>query len=316
VKDIDEGSMDDKKLYVVETKCPKGHLNLYRNLIKRYQNLGFEVVLVSNKRYISELKDVCDKYQIVSIEDSYRNKITYRINQIKALYRSLKTLPSGSKVLLLSYDTIAFSAVSFLFDLKITVLEHNNIDYLDKSIVKRIAYRIINRKVEHACFEKYICDYISSKYKKKSTVIQHPLCWEIGIRVKNKPFNKEYIFIPSAEVCLGFVKKLIFAAEKLNISIVTKYHKDLVPSPNLIMEKYFENYSEIFNSALAIGVGVDYKYRVSGVFYEGVAAQKRIIMKDCLYSNKMKAKYKDIVNIISSANEAVFEIEKLLKVRK
>lgn len=286
---------DFESLIFVETKCPMGHIQLYRQQIKEaIQNI--KIILITTQEYAENFIDLDIAIHVIQ-RSHFKNTgaFIYRLQQLEMLFfvhKALKELPD-SKVIFLSYDTIAFSIMSYILSQRnIYIVDHNNIDQNKNSFVKRMFFRAIHQKATHLCFENYICDFLQTSYGIKAVKISHP---ERKISISSVGSNAEcpagpYVFCPSSECEPNFLQSLLVFCKREQLLLVTKPHPHLPTDPMVIVQEYFTNYDALFLKATFIAIGADFQYRVSGVCYEALANDKDIIFHDCLFSRAIAKK--------------------------
>ncbi|HAS8547369.1 TPA: hypothetical protein I7775_20395 [Vibrio vulnificus] len=279
----------------IEPKCCSGHVEVYKELIRTKLSSG-TVLFVSTSAYLNNFDDLeVDKHVINTIDTS--NKILYRLQQIIFLFKLALFLRNISykECIFLSYENISFFPFSYTNN-RIFVLEHNNIDQLLSSKLKSLFYRFTSNEVEHIVFEDYIGEYINSKYNKKYSVLEHPK--RLIVSLEPDEIDRDYVFCPSGDASYDFLIKLSRYCKHNNFLLITKDKYDLSQECNVIQKKFFSNYDTIFKNAKYIAIGVDFSYRVSGVFYEAIANGKRVILNDCIFSSHVTRKYNKNIEIV------------------
>nr|WP_321278096.1 hypothetical protein [uncultured Vibrio sp.] len=277
---------------LVEPKMCKGHINFYKDYITRLIDNDKTILFISTEDYCDEFMDV-EGLSIKSVPFKIWScgVLSYRFFQIKFLIYLLVYIKglSYGKLIFLSYETISLSLYSRVFRGNFSIIEHNNIDDMNRSKVKKLFYKFIGHHVEHLVFEDYIGSYLVKELNKKVGLICHPLRRVDPSSVS--PFERPYIFCPSIDSSEKFLVALANFCKKNDLLLVCKNKFDLSRFNNVIQSGFFNNYEQMLYHANYIAVGVDFEYRISGVFYECVANNKKIIMNNCLFSNMMKEKY-------------------------
>lgn len=290
--------MKDKVL-LVEPKCPSGHINLYRAQIRKYCE-QFDVTLATTPEFFDFFSDLPISYaEIPESQCAWTGKIGYRINQllrITPLLRHWRTR-GFSKCIFLSYDTVSLAAISPFVDMSdVYLFVHNNIDEMQKSRLKRASFRMISKSATFYVFEEYIGAHLRRQYGVNTAVVQHERrkmrrSYPLTIPLVN---GHPFVFCPSADCDRQFLLRLIRYCEANGLFLVAKSQSDLPPCPSVITQKYFDNYEDLFLESDFIAVGVDYKYRVSGVFYEALGNDKKIIANDCLFMRAVMEQMNEI----------------------
>lgn len=282
---------------LVEPKCSPGHIMLYKELINGFFH-GSKILFISTSEYNCHFKGI--NVDFISINcKTYKNKISYRFNQFLFIGRLISIIKkvSYNKCFFLSYENISISLFSYFIN-ELHLFEHNNIDQVTSSKLKSLFYSITSIKTIHVTFEDYIGEYIRDTYGKNYMVVDHPhrkiSCICSGV----SPFNCNYVFCPSSDVSYEFLVKLANYCNEFSLLLVVKKPFDLEKYCDVYHSPYFDDYDEVFMGAKYIAVGVSFSYRVSGVFYEAIANEKKVIMNECLFSNVMKAKYSHAIEVI------------------
>lgn len=285
-----------ERLTLIETKCPIGHISLYRKIINKYSE-SYKVRLITFDDYYEALNVDYENFSLGKKSEKYNGPLLYRLSQARLIKKSLEK--SIGKIVFLSYDTVAFflnrTSIS-KYEHEILVLEHNNIDQLKGSIIKRMCYRGINSKVVHMCFESYISKHIKNFYGKTTVVFPHPITRATSFDNKESLAS---VFAPSSDSDFHFLSEIAEVCVNNKIYFYSKANDLFNNSEYVRTEKYFSNYHEIFSHSLIILISVDYEYRVSGVFYEALSYGKKVLFKDCLFAREMKKIYPDTVYISS-----------------
>lgn len=279
---------------LVETKCPSGHVFLYREILNSLMVKKHKILLVTSKEFYEKIgitQGIC--YLDMGFVNKSSSKVGYRVIQayrLLSVYLYLKKI-DYKRLVFLSYETISFALASRLFQ-KSFAISHNNIDEINTSKIKKIFFKFISKDCVHLVFETYIKNFIKKDFNKRAIKINHP---QRKIQVSNRR-NKVlgmYIFCPSSDCCVDFLFRLLKFCETKGILLITKDKHNLPKSQWLHQEAYFKDYDNLFIGAHKIAVGVNFEYRVSGVFYEAIANQKAVIMNDSVYAREMISLYKN-----------------------
>ncbi|MGF1689542.1 hypothetical protein L4C36_23285, partial [Photobacterium japonica] len=225
------------------------------------------------------------------------NKVFYRFQQMLFLLNLFFVLKEGGyrKCIFLSYENLTMLPFSYFLK-NVSVIEHNNIDQLLTSKFKSFAYSYTSSKVEHFVFEDYIGEYISKKYNKNYNVLAHP---ERKIQsIKEKKFDKEYVFCPSGDVSYEFLLKLCQFCKQNDYLLIAKDKYNLTGKCDVIQKSFFEDYDSLFINSKFIAIGVEFSYRISGVFYEAIANHKKVIMNECVFSSNVQSKYINNIEMV------------------
>ena len=279
------------KTICIETKDPTGHINIYKDIFSNFSK-NSNLTFVATEEYLTNFYDVSGVEKIISGNaKKAKGKVTYRIEQIYLIIKALIICKreKADKIVFLSYDTVAlFLSLLFFKKNNVFVFEHNNIDQCLSSSVKAWTYKLLSKKVTSYVFEDYIGHFITKNYNRKFPHYFHPL-FKIQSHGKVNTIGN-YIFMPSTFVCEHDFSKVFEFAQKNQLKIVCKNHDFLKHFCNqkIISNDFFDDYNDLFLNAKFIAILNDFSYRISGVYYEAVANNKNILIKDTIMSRKME----------------------------
>lgn len=189
--------------------------------------------------------------------------------------------------------TIPIAIKFFPKGVKVIVCNHNNVDQLEKSIIKRLLFNMLRNKVYHCAFEPFIKDRLVEKYnlsKERIFVWPHPTerpmkCFThediiydcVGISNSNDEETIKSIY--ENEVRYGAIKArgqhIVLRAKTL-----TPFDDGyLTLIKGWISQKEYERY---FNQAKSILISFpqSFQYRVSATVLDGLINKKIIIGAD------------------------------------
>lgn len=296
------------KLTLIETKCPKGHLALYRSLIGQL-SAKHDLTIISYDTYFHDLGINCKYKSLGEDVEKYKGFISYRVQQALATKRGLD-LADGD-VLFLSYDTVSlFLNYRTLVKhrSKILVIEHNNIDQLKRSKVKQFCYQLLPKTIVHLTFENYIANFLAERYNKTTKVIKHP---SRKFLERKETLKQQFLFAPSADSDYLFLEQVAICCNRNNVHLYAKENARFDGNIYVHTKQYFDNYESLMLNARAIVIAINYDYRVSAVFYEALINQKKILFKDCLYAREMKKKFPEQVSILSGSGDFTSMLDQL-----
>lgn len=279
------------KTYYLEIKDCKGHVSLYRDILCN-DNSDYE--LVTSQEFAHSLKlNPSVKTKFLWRKIRLNGKITNRIEQIYLTLKALNYIGNKGRIIFLSYDTIVLTIALLIKRsyFSISAFEHNNIDQCEVSFIKRICYRFLSTKIKSLVFERYIGEYIRDEYNRKFEVVQH-----IKLKFHESNFSsslKDYIFIPSGQVSEKAFNKILNFARGEGLSIICKDYPFLAENSyeDVKTSKYFEDYEKLMFNANYVAIPNEFRYRISGVFYEAIGNEKQVVMTDSLFSREMAKIY-------------------------
>lgn len=276
------------KILYTDLICPSGHV-FYNNVQIALLSRKYSVDFVFQKGYANKLK-IPDgsnimEYVCFSNKNNVRiNALLYRLYMIKYQKYIAKVAEEGryDYIFVSSFETFSF-CINIPYKCKVIAVCHNNIDYIQKSYLKRYLFVNASRKVNFLVLNKTSSEYFEIIGAKYFRVSHGTILFET-----NKNHGK-FIFMPIND-CLDMktLKYLISIPfleylRNLNVKLYIKEkfvevnHPNIVKLPNYIDQCNFESF---INSAMAVILPYDldkYKYRSSGLFYESVGRNKVII---------------------------------------
>lgn len=288
------------KILYIDLTSPTGHKNYNLNLINIMVKIATVDVMLPwkyidfkkeginiNKHYVIDEKFIPEK-----IRKTCNNQLIGRIRtitqQISLLKKVIKIQHSYDLIFFSSVEIISFSLTSRSF-IKPTFFVDHAIYTTEYSKVRRFFWKKINFKVYPIVMECYIKDYIKDnlKIKNKLFLVPHPLpCVSQDVRLNDsKNSNEIIIFGPAISNDDVFLDNLIKKSNFIpnNIKIIVKSKKQNYKNQNLfvynthISEEMYTNYLNECDYIL-IAYPDEYNYRTSGVFFEAVAFQKKVIL--------------------------------------
>ena len=290
------------KILIVDPLSELGH----KNFNTYFLNLFSEKHQVSFFTKEGYLDKATTKYKTIYFPTSLFNvdigRFTFRIRQILFIIRVHKYIKREKDydlILFTSYETISFAIATFFLNIKrICVIEHNNIDQSLLSVIKECFYRLINKRVYHIVFEKYIANFIQSRYSKKTLQISHPF-YESS---ENPVLQNKIIFSPSSTYDQVTMEKLISFCIENEYFLIAK-GKESVSSNRMIMKPFFNDYYQNIKKSTLVFISNMFTYRVSGVAFEALAYNCPIVGFRSLFLEELYKQYPSIVFVIDDINE-------------
>ena len=283
------------KLLLVDTKCPSGHVPLYRGQIRDFQK-EHRITFATTPGFFEHFSDLGITHMPIPASPyQHRGKVGYRLQQIRRMLGPLRQWRRAGyeKCVVLSHDTAALAVVSRLVDVTgVAFFMHNNIDEALRSPVRRRLLRASVRAGSFCVFEKYIGDFLRAEYGADTVVVDH---YQRPIAPTARPDlapagGRPFVFCPTTGSDGGFVKKLVGFCAENDLLLVSKPHPELPDTPMVRVSRHFDNYDDLLLAAAFVAIGSDYQYRVSGVFYEALANEKKMIAKHSLFMRKVADK--------------------------
>jgi len=216
-----------------------------------------------------------------------------------------KTRFPNTDILLLSYETISFAVCRLLFSnlRRAYIFNHNNIDQLEDSVVRRLLFRTLRAPTKHCVYELFIKEHLESFPKFEALVISHPLVFNWTPQGCDKLIN---IFSPHVLDSPKLTQLDRFAGDNKNFMIRAKFHK-YINNTYLTTKPYFEDFNQELDRANIVLVFTKFKYRSSGVAYAAISSGRILIIQESLFSLDLAARYTDQV-FLFSAIDGLFDL--------
>jgi len=291
-----------KKVLVIDLMDEPGHVNTNKRLINILKKT-FDVTFVATNEYVSQFEDVSvDKIKIKKVK--IPTGMGLRMSQLMMLFgvKNLIAQEQYRLVIFLAYETISMSLFTrFLLGKsakKCFVFNHNNIDQLSVSKMKRYFFQNMNGAVRHLVYESYIKKYLIDDFRKTVDIISHPL----PLKHNSGGVKKFQMFSPSAGGKVHNFEILEVASRMPGLKVFLK--GDYVfQKNNCVIKPNYDNYFELLQSSTFVFVPVDYSYRVSGVVYEALANNCVVILLTSLLAVELKQRFPNEIYIIDKVKD-------------
>lgn len=289
-------------ILVVDTVCEPGHDRFNRHIIQMLVT-QFNVILYTSRGFARRL-DI-PGLKILTFNERRTNRLARLLWQYSLTRKMLKYYSTTSSIacFVLAYETIPYSLATFRASKPVFLFEHNNVDQLQSSTLKRYLYRAISNTTIHITLEKYIATYIRNEYGKVSRYINHP-----SYQLDEKPIDKcqiqgPYIFCPNGTV-EPYLVKTIEEYAKIN-SDYEFYFKGHGSSANEKIHHvpFYNNYDSMLKHATFVLSGVRYTYRVSGIVYESLCLGKFILLQSSKYAHELAKRFPKSIYTFGNLSE-------------
>lgn len=211
-----------------------------------------------------------------------------------------------------SYETISLSCVSYLLPKRTYAIDHNNIDELN-SAVKRFFFQRIRRRIVHIGFAPYICERTRSLGQR---VIHIPFPIRHADPVNNERLRHSapplQAFAPSGQQDLESVKRfleIIAGDPRIELLMKRQTGVDADSYTNVHSTDYYADYEQQLLSSDFIVVLSRFEYRVSGVAYEAIGANKPVFMARSRFATFLKEEFPRQVRMVDDCDS----VEDLLR---
>lgn len=329
-----------KKILFIDVYCPNGHINLNKNFINQFNNLGYELDFVLKKGYNNNI-GINEDSLIWSVPNFFykgKSPIVVRFNLfiMLLLLRSKVNTRKYDYVFFSSYDEISlwFSGFSGNFIL----VNHSNIVGLENPLkrffIKKLAKSSIN--IVFADFIKVAAEKYGLENLKVQQIglsnayyIDRKKQQQILLGISEKLINKDLnaiIFVPTGQKYGdSFIKKIIDSTiftkflQREKILLVIKDKNIESSNENILVLKTYisnEEYQSLFlaSTLILLSYPKSFKYRISAVLFESFSSKKACLLSEIegftSYSNYFNYNpfYSDIESLISRIEDYFIHI--------
>lgn len=300
-------------MFIVDLLSPKGHRAINRFFLNAIPGNVECGTLYAKQSYL----DLCPRtFQFLRVPQLTRKDAQGLLSHIEVLWASiflLSVIPKvdrpRKRVLFLSYNCANHIPI-FIFlrilGYRIYVFEHNSIPRVESSIksrFKEFLFERASRMVTHIVFEDYIKLYLESRFLASVIVVRHPCLGDRDPNFSLDPVNPApFIFSPSASTTENWLVPIVQFARSENKTMYLKNTGFQPSAPGVVRSSFFSNYYNILSQSDVIVLGCDFQYRVSGVFYESLRFNKKIVMSDSVFSRAVVKMYPNVY-ILESGEE-------------
>ena len=322
---------NQKKVCLVDPLSPYGHKDVNRVLIEQFNKCSELTVLCGRSLIDNQEKNV--KY--IYFDDSYfeikKNSIDNRIRLIRVLQKMCDVINkeefdvvffSSYEIIVMSVAVTLFNFIDWLKVKQIFILNHSNIDDIEQSKIKRILYARLNKSLIDVCYEKYIGEHIKNEFDKRWVRVRHNISNYKRIYDKSRVNTNIQTFFEDTSYIYFIIPGIIsnsdsfmFQVQEADISglleskrlkVFIKHNSMKYNSSNVMCYNSYlsdEEYSFIFDKCHYVGIiyADDYKYRVSGIFFDAVTFKKPIIYVKNMFFEEQEKIFGDIGIVYSGA---------------
>lgn len=296
------------KVVVVDPLSPFGHKDINKVFLCNLSD-EYEVTYIAS----SSFSDIVPNHiKFIPIESSLFTIGPNSLDNRKRLFRALRIILDKVRgiepevLFFMSYETLTFALLSHAFFIKgckVFLMNHLNVDELETSSIKRLAFKSLPKNFTHIVYEDFIRDYVINKYNRKCLTLQHNLnTYKINALCPNSKLKKFFesdkdsiLFVAPSGNFLGNItldeiikldKNGYFKEKKFRVFIKNKgiqYESDNL----LITNEYLSDgeYTNAFIMAdyIFLPYNLSYKYRASGVYFDALTFCKPIIYSNTLF---------------------------------
>ena len=305
---------------IIDPLSPIGHANFNFSLISILSKVGNCEAIVSNimKRELVErgIRDDAIKWEystsndIGEIAKRHKSKIVYHViyffSRINLYLHIIEKSKSYDCMVFTSVDINAFSIMSHFIPRQTIVFDHG-ISNIDTNYFYRLRWKATSRKVKLAVFEEYINHMAKNHLKRKNIfTIHHPLPRISNVKTKEHD-NNIYIYAPSASNNFDFVGQLLESNIPDGMQFLIKGLKNVkkkgieVYSNRITNEQY--TYYLSMADYILIPYYENYNYKQSGVMFEALQLNKKVLLLNNNTLNNYKNKFPEMIILFDNIQE-------------
>ena len=286
------------KILVVDFLEEPGHIAFNHRLLEILRT-SHDVCFTSSAPYIQRLgwPETLASTVPMILSQPKGNPFGFRINQCLRyfwLYFS-GFFEDFDLVIFSSYETISFALASRLFNSKkVMLVDHNNLDQLNISKIKRFLFSMIPQTYCHLGLETYIEKHLKEDLKVQASHLPYPCPEAIsisedlvrGVRTE----TRIQVFAPSRaippEVMENLALKLVPPERFFLVARATKaiYPEGLMT----LVKENFDNYDDLLLLSDYVFIGGVFDYRVSAVCFEAITNGRPVLIQPCRFGIEMK----------------------------
>ncbi len=290
-----------KRILYIDLVTTIGHRKFNQSAIKALRR-SFEILTISREKALGDAPDIVIPDRFFN----FSNRLDLRVKELEKIdwvIENTKQFTNFDLVLFSSYETISFSIKSrqiVKLWKNVAVFDHNNIDEIEKSIIKKLFFSSIDHKISHLVFEEYFRNYLVKdvRIKNRVVVLPHP------VEDKNKPFQPSKtnitVFVPSNKHDYEYIKKII-ATSPSDICFFVKSDK-ILPGNNVKTMQLLENdeYENAFANCdlILLPLTTEYNYRISNIIFECFSYSKPCFTFRNKLSEFLSQVYPNVIHII------------------
>lgn len=315
----------NKKFIIVDCNHTDSHNMFNTKLIEKLAEDSFVFIFAWNNSY-DDLKSSSVKikkayYLKLKSKNALLARFIIFVNTfLNALYLKYYNFHRKSITIIIGYEIISLSIISFLFPRKSYLIHHMQMDEI-KNYLKRIFFLKFKSRFFHVVMTDYIKNYLIDCLNLKDynvRVIPHPI-YKIKKSIEKKLDHPKLFVSLSYSNNETFVNKLIekekkykiFERNKCKLIIKSKLYN--FTSPGLIVfNKYLSNeeYYELYNKSICVISLFDetFEYRISGTLIDAISAEKQVITLNSLCTKYYQSLFPHVLMVCKNIDEIIDEI--------
>lgn len=213
------------------------------------------------------------------------------------------------KIVFLSYNSVSHLPIFVILKLlgaQIYVFEHNSIPKSTgnsfKLFFKRLFFKLSSYCIAHIVFEEFIKKQLELRYNASVFVVNHPCLSDDSVAEANSllPNRERYWFSPSGSTGQSFIYRISHVSSIMGVKLYVKSSSFISNENHVIVNSRFDDYYKMMCDAEIVFIDCDFDNRVSGVFYEAIAANCTVVLTESEFSFFVSKKFP---NVFVSNNE-------------
>ena len=292
---------------MINTLAPSGHVRFDQEILKCLHELG-SVTFAAPPGYLDD-SAADHRVDIKTANIHSGSRIGSRWAQVKALGEVLKTLNPEryDAVIFLAYELTSF-ALRWPSSIPAILFEHNNVDEICNSGLKRYVFKRFVKNKKHVTYEQYIVNLLNEEFGKNAFHVPHPVTMSVPVssdavqkRADGAPLK---IFSPSQRTPADVQRELVdlVIANPGEYSVLAR-GSEYETGADYILQPYFENFDAELADADVCVIGGDYGYRVSAIAYQVLSIGRPVVMFNSLFAKELLSQFPGQVYLIGSVSE-------------
>jgi len=290
------------RILAIEPLAPRGHIRLNACLVGCLAGIG-PTTLATFEEYHCHFRGV-SRIRIPRRFKHAQPPLRCRLNQLQILRHVLTgvRVENYDVVVFLSYETVSM-AICWPRWLPVFLIEHNNIDNVLESPLKRWFYRRLPGTAHHLVFMDGMAGYVIEQTGRPASHIPYPCygdrCLPDRRSQAERPCGadagKKIIFCPSRSTPRHLLNRLkAFVLENEGFFLVAK-GEQTERGERFDIRPFFDDYDQIMLSTDYVFFGGQYRYRVSAVVFEALSLAKPVLVLDCPFGQELGQAYPRLV---------------------
>jgi glycosyltransferase involved in cell wall biosynthesis len=204
-------------------------------------------------------------------------------------------------IVMLCYETISFAA-AWSKNRPAILINHNNLDELQQSGIKRKLFSRLTAPLLHVVFYPYMAEFIANEFGHQTLVVPHPCLSDVGaaeeISSGREERRQRIVFAPNRIKSRSLLQALCNLADQSEDLRLVAKGESAATGRGFEVRPYFDDYHERLRTCDVVLFTGEYRYRVSNVVYEAIAAGKPVLMFDCPLARYLATIYPNTITVL------------------